>query len=39
MAAPVGMKAKMYLSWLASSEYLAIKIARITPLLTLSNRE
>jgi hypothetical protein len=29
----------MYLSYCASSEYLAIKTAKIIPLLTLSNKE
>lgn len=38
-AAAVGMKARMYLSALASAEYLAINTARMIPLLTLSNRE
>jgi hypothetical protein len=35
----VGMKARMYLRAKASSAYLAIKMARITPLLTLSRSE
>lgn len=38
-AAAVGMKARIHLSAMGFLEYLAIRIARMTPLLTLSMRE